>query len=332
MAEVPISARRLGFAGTPEFAATILSALLDAGIRPHLILTQPDRRRGRGRKLKPSAVKRLAQVSDLPVHQPGSLKTSESQKLIESVDLLIVAAYGLLLPPAVLSLPDLGCINVHASLLPRWRGAAPIERAIMAGDTETGITLMQMDEGLDTGDIIVQARCPILPEMTGKQLHDTLAALGSRVLLDSLDQLSSLPRTPQPERGVTYAAKLTPEDAVIDWTKSSRVVVDQIRALNDRLPAFSYLHAPTSQGAYERVRILSASITPSAEPTCTNPGTIVNLLGDRIRVQTGGGCIDILELQLERGKGRVMTAKAALNGYSGLFTTGAFFSSVQNEI
>ena len=335
---------RLGFAGTPEFAAQILNTLLTQGLRPQLILTQPDRPRGRGRRHKPSPVKQLALTQGLVVHQPMSLKQPEDLALLHSLDLLIVAAYGLLLPPAALSIPRMGCINVHASLLPRWRGAAPVERAIMAGDKKTGITLMQMDAGLDTGDIIAQSSLPISATDTGRDVHDALAALGSKLLIESLPDLENLPRIPQSECGVTYAAKLTTDDAWLDWRDRSIDLANRIRALNNRLPAYSYL-MPGDAGATERVRLLSATAVPGGvksssnapdtrtdkpglpEPATPEPGTIIALEQNAIQVATSDGYLTVNEVQLVRGKGKVMSVRAARNGYPDFFRVGARFES-----
>ncbi len=330
--------RRLGFAGTPEFAAHILRSLLESNQVPEIILTQPDRPRGRGRRSQPSEVKQLAEEWALAVHEPQTLKTSASQDLLKGLDLLVVAAYGLLLPENVLSIPRLGCVNVHASLLPRWRGAAPIERAIMAGDTLTGVTLMQMDAGLDTGDIIASVECPITADMTGDQLHEALARLGGELLVSRLPDIEHQPRLPQPMAGVTYARKLTTAEAEIDWGDTSKNIVNRVRALYSRMPAFSFL----GTGKRERVRILKAvQVSPgpcnSARDQVrllekqTQSGTIVSSSGKSVRVVTGDGFLDILEVQLAKGKGRPMSVGEAINGYPVLFQEGSsFFSSSQS--
>ncbi|MGW8229196.1 MAG: methionyl-tRNA formyltransferase, partial [Gammaproteobacteria bacterium] len=206
---------RLVFAGTPDFAATALRALIQAQHDIVAVYTQPDRPAGRGQKLTPGPVKQLALQYLLPVFQPASLKTPEAVEQLRTLDadIMVVAAYGLLLPPEVLSVPRLGCLNIHASLLPRWRGAAPIQRAILAGDTETGITIMQMDKGLDTGAMLLKLRCPIDQEDTAASLHDRLAALGAEAIITALDQLPTLTATPRDDNLATYAAKLTKQDA-----------------------------------------------------------------------------------------------------------------------
>ena len=234
------------FAGTPEFAAVALQALLDKGRSPSievaLVLTQPDRPAGRGLKLQPSAVKQLAQRHGIPVAQPLSLRldgkypedAAAAKKLIEDAkaDFMVVAAYGLILPQWTLDTPKHGCLNIHASLLPRWRGAAPIHRAIEAGDTETGITIMQMDAGLDTGATLIRESLPIGADDTTQTLHDKLASLGANLIQQALQGYSNLQVTPQSEAGVTYAAKISKAESAIDWTQGAAVIERKIRALN----------------------------------------------------------------------------------------------------
>lgn len=230
------AALRIAFAGTPEFAATALAALLAAGHDVPLVLTQPDRPAGRGMKLSPSPVKQLALAHGIGVDQPERLRTTEQQAALAACapDVLVVAAYGLILPEAVLALPRLGCLNIHASLLPRWRGAAPIHRAIEAGDAETGITIMQMDEGLDTGAMLLRRALPIQPTDTTASLHDRLAALGGECIVDALAALQrgELHATPQPADGVTYAAKIGRAEAAIDWTRPAVEIERAIRAFD----------------------------------------------------------------------------------------------------
>ncbi|MFV8825872.1 methionyl-tRNA formyltransferase [Thauera sp. WH-2] len=230
------SGLRVAFAGTPEFAATALEAILAAGHEVSLVLTQPDRPAGRGMKLTPSAVKTLALARGIEVDQPEKLRTEEQRARLAACapDVLVVAAYGLILPKEVLDLPRLGCLNIHASLLPRWRGAAPIHRAIEAGDAETGITIMQMDEGLDTGAMLLRRATAILPTDTTASLHDRLAALGGECIVETL---AALPRggliaTPQPAEGVTYAAKIARAEAVIDWTRPANYIERMLRAFD----------------------------------------------------------------------------------------------------
>jgi methionyl-tRNA formyltransferase len=225
------------FAGTPEFAAQALTALLtDTTHEIGLVLTQPDRPAGRGMKLTPSPVKQVAQAYRLPVYQPQTLKTAEAaQTLVDlQADMMIVAAYGLILPQRILDIPRYGCLNIHASLLPRWRGAAPIQRAILAGDKETGITIMQMDAGLDTGDMLLAQVVPIKPHDTAASLHDTLALCGAQAIINTLQNFPHYyaARQPQPQTGVTYAEKLTKEEAHLNWSLPAQTLERQIRAFN----------------------------------------------------------------------------------------------------
>ena len=233
MAAAPL---RVAFAGTPEFAACALEAILTAGYDVPLVLTQPDRPAGRGMKLTPSPVKQLALARGIEVDQPEKLRTDEQRSRLVACapDLLVVAAYGLILPKAVLDLPRLGCINIHASLLPRWRGAAPIHRAIEAGDAETGITIMQMDEGLDTGAMLLVRRLPILATDTTASLHDRLATLGGECIVAALAELDAggLKPVPQPAEGVTYAAKIGRAEATVDWTRPAVELERAMRAFD----------------------------------------------------------------------------------------------------
>ena len=224
---------RLIFAGTPEFAATALKEILDAGHDVALVLTQPDRPAGRGMALQPSPVKRLAQEAGIEVFQPASLKESVAQEKISGIGaaVMVVAAYGLILPQAVLDLPRFGCINIHASLLPRWRGAAPIQRALLAGDAETGVCIMQMEAGLDTGPVLLRGAFPIAGDDTSATLHDRLAALGAQLVVAALERLP-LPAEPQPADGVTYAQKIGKAEAQIDWSLSAAELDRHIRAFN----------------------------------------------------------------------------------------------------
>lgn len=235
---------RVAFAGTPEFAATALRRLLDARLAVPLVLTQPDRPAGRGLKLQASAVKQVAQAAGLPVAQPRSLRldgkfpddAAAARTVLEAArpDVLVVAAYGLILPRWVLALPRLGCLNIHASLLPRWRGAAPIQRAIEAGDAETGITIMQMDEGLDTGDMLLVERLPIAPDDSAASLHDKLAALGARLVVEALEAAAcgGLAARPQPAEGVCYARKIDKAEATIDWREEAAAIERRLRAFD----------------------------------------------------------------------------------------------------
>jgi methionyl-tRNA formyltransferase len=302
---------RLGFAGTPEFAAIQLAALLEAGYEVDPVYTQPDRPRGRGRKTTPSPVKALALAQSLPVLEPASLK---KEVLRDDLDLLIVAAYGLILPRHILEAPRLGCLNVHASLLPRWRGAAPVERAIMAGDGETGVCLMKMDEGLDTGPVYACERTPIEPGESGGDLERRLAHLGADLLIRTLPDIATITPRPQPEEGVTYAHKLTAADSIVDWGASAIAIADQIRALADRRPATVLI-------GDVRMRLLAAEALDQApgQP----PGTLESANREGLLVACGSGTLKINRLQLNRGKGKPMGASAAINGYPDVLAPGA---------
>lgn len=285
------------FAGTPEFAATALQSLIDAAFDIVAVYTQPDRPAGRGRKLTPSPVKQLALEHDIPVYQPASLKSAEEQKALAEInaDLMIVAAYGLLLPQAVLDIPKQGCINIHASLLPRWRGAAPIQRAIEAGDTETGITIMQMDAGLDTGDMLLKKSCEITPKDTSGTLHDKLAVLGGEAIVEALHALAenSLSAEKQDDAQANYAHKLKKSEAVIDWQESAVHIERKVRAFNPW---------PVAQTNYsvKMLRIWEAeTIATSVEQA---PGCVIACNKVGIDVATGEGILRITKLQLPGGK------------------------------
>lgn len=229
-----LSALKVSFAGTPEFARQALEALIAAGCQIPLVLTRPDRPAGRGKTLIASPVKQLALAHGLPLYQPERLRdVAMHQPLIEATpDVLVVAAYGLILPQAVLDIPRLGCLNIHASLLPRWRGAAPIQRAIEAGDRETGITIMRMDAGLDTGPMLLRRALPIAADETGGSLHDKLAALGATLIVEALRELPQLVPLPQPSEGVSYAAKLDKRESVVDWRQSAQLLARRLRAFD----------------------------------------------------------------------------------------------------
>jgi len=323
---------QITFAGTPVFAATILCALLDNGYRPTLVLTQPDRPQGRGRRLSPSAVKSLAIEAQIETFQPSTLRGRSAEGLAaldyltgRSCDVLIVAAYGLILPKRLLAHPTHGALNVHASLLPRWRGASPVEYAIMAGDQSTGISLMQMDAGLDTGPVLTSRACPIGPDVTGGELTRRLADMGGRLLCETLPRLGSLAPIPQNDALATYAPKLTQEIARIDWSQSALAVHNLVRALSERLTAHGCL-APDDhvRGNGTHVKVLAGE--PLDEHTEAAPGTIVAVdRKDRIAVACAAGVFGISRLQLSLGKGTPMSAAAALNGFSALLRPGARF-------
>lgn len=297
---------KVAFAGTPEFAAQALQAILDAGFEVPLVLTQPDRPAGRGMKLTPSPVKRLALAHGLPVDQPERLRTDEQRAALVACapDVLVVAAYGLLLPAEVLALPRLGCINIHASLLPRWRGAAPIHRAIEAGDAETGITIMQMDEGLDTGAMLLRRALPILPDDTTASLHDRLAALGAQMIVDTLRLLPQgrLQAEPQPDSGVTYAAKIGRAEAAVDWRQPASEIERRIRAF-DPFPGVSAQLGETPI-KFWRARTEAGS---------GEPGSVLAAGADGIVVACGDGVLRILMLQ--KPGSRRMEAGEFLRGF-----------------
>jgi methionyl-tRNA formyltransferase len=296
----------LVFMGTPEFAATILEALIGAGHRIAAAYAQPPRPAGRGHKLQPSPVQMLAERHGVPVRCPTSLRDAETAAEFAALeaDAAVVAAYGLILPAVILEAPRFGCINVHASLLPRWRGAAPIQRAILAGDRETGITIMQMDEGLDTGAILMQQPMPIGPATTGATLTDALATLGGELAVAALDRLAAgalVPR-PQPPTGITYARKLSRDEAWLDWRLSAEQLERQVRAF-DPWPG-SYFRI-----GGERIRALAATVEPRAASGL--PGTV---LDERLAVACGSGVLRPTRLQ--RPGRAAQDAAAFLRGFA----------------
>ena len=303
------------FAGTPDFAAQHLHALLDAGINVVAVYTQPDRPAGRGKQLTASPVKLLAQQHQVPVFQPHSLKEAAAQEQLAALqaDLMIVVAYGLLLPTAVLEAPRLGCINVHGSLLPRWRGAAPIQRAIWAGDEQTGITIMQMDEGLDTGDMLFKLACPIEPDDTSASLYDKLAKLGPEGLLTTLDKLAQGQLQPEKQQDAlaNYARKLSKEEALIDWQLPAAQLERCIRAFNPW--PFSYLVIQE-----QNVKIWQAQVL--AESHTAIPGTVLRTGKEGIDVATAEGVLRLLRLQ-PPGK-KPMLAHELLNSRQDWFVPG----------
>jgi methionyl-tRNA formyltransferase len=286
---------RIIFAGTPEFAAAALQALLDARHDVPLVLTQPDRPAGRGMKPKMSAVKTLALEHGLPVSQPLTMRSEEIQAELRRArcEVMIVAAYGLILPKAVLDIPESGCLNIHASLLPRWRGAAPIQRAILAGDEETGITIMQMDEGLDTGGMLLKCPVPIASDDTAQTLHDKLARVGGTCIVQALELLAKKERRPerQDEGLATYAAKLSKEEAVMDWQRGALEADRAVRAYNPFPVAQTTLRG-------EVLRIWSA------RPTIENgaPGIVMAVDKSGVLVGCGEGSLLLTELQKAGGK------------------------------
>ncbi|QOR40134.1 methionyl-tRNA formyltransferase [Billgrantia diversa] len=303
---------RVIFAGTPDFAAASLAALLHSQHRVVAVYTQPDRPAGRGRKLTASPVKSLALEHDLPVRQPETLKLVEVQGELADfeADIMLVVAYGLILPQAVLDIPRLGCLNVHASLLPRWRGAAPIQRAIEAGDSESGVTIMQMDAGLDTGAMLLTRRTPITATTTGGELHDTLAILGGEALVEVLDALADegLAATPQPEAGVTYAAKLSKAEAELDFSRPALELAAKVRAFNPWPVAWSIC-------GEERLRLLMAEAANlnDGEPTAA-PGTLLAPDADALRIACGLRGDEVLRItRAQLPGGKPLAARDLLN-------------------
>ncbi len=298
---------RLIFAGTPEFAQVAMAALHAAGHEIVLVLTQPDRPAGRGMKLQPSPVKQWALDHAVPVAQPRSLRldgkypedaAAARQTLLDAkADAMIVAAHGLILPQWTLDLPPRGCLNIHASLLPRWRGAAPIHRAIEAGDAQTGITIMQMDAGLDTGDMLLVRNEAILPTDTTAVLHDRLAALGGQAIVQALADIDHLKRVPQPAEGVNYAHKIEKAEAALDWALPAEVLARRIRAFDP----FPGMTVPlTTTGGTETLKLWQAVAEPLAR--AAEPGTVVQADAQGVRVACGTGQLCLTQLQRPGGK------------------------------
>lgn len=299
------------FAGTPDFAASSLQALLDTEHHVCAVYTQPDRPAGRGRKLKASPVKTLALAHDIPVLQPNTLRDTDAQAKLAAfdADVMIVVAYGLILPREVLESPRLGCLNVHASLLPRWRGAAPIQRAILAGDAESGVTIMQMDIGLDTGDMLLKARTPITASDTAETLHDRLASLGASALLETLHglQTGSIQPEAQDDSQSSYAAKLAKAEAKIDWQQPASVIARAVRAFNP----WPVAHTPFNG---QNLRLWLAEGDDNADTNNAPPGSVVAESRDGIDVACGQGRLRITRLQLPGGK--PISASDYLNAHS----------------
>ena len=310
---------RIAFAGTPEFARAALHALREADIPVALVLTQPDRPAGRGMKPQASPVKQWADAHGIPVAQPRSLRldgpfaqdaaAAQSALLAARPDALVVAAYGLLLPRWTLDLPPLGCLNIHASLLPRWRGAAPIQRAIEAGDAQTGVTIMQMDAGLDTGAILLAEPLPIGPQETAATLHDRLAAQGARLIVQALQQAAAgpLPATPQPSEGASYARKIDKSEAPIDWTQPAPVIERRIRAFNPFPGASALLESAP-------IKLWQAQISPAPRPANAAAGQILAASAEGVTVACGEGALRLTELQ--RPGGKRLPAREFLRGFA----------------
>jgi methionyl-tRNA formyltransferase len=309
---------RVIFAGTPEFARVALERLLAAGFTVPLVLTQPDRPAGRGMKLQASPVKQCALEHGIPVAQPRSLRldgkypddaaAARDALVAAQADVMVVAAYGLILPQWVLDLPAQGCLNIHASLLPRWRGAAPIHRAIEAGDAETGITIMQMDAGLDTGDMLLMERLAIAPTDTTATLHDRLAALGGRMIVEALELAAcgGLKAVPQPAEGITYAHKIEKAESTIDWSLPATVIGQRIRAF-DPFPGAS------TECAGETIKVWSYEIDSNKSNTDKRQGQILSVNGDGVTVACGEGALRLTTLQ--RAGGKRLAAADFLRGF-----------------
>lgn len=276
---------RVVFMGTPEFSVPVLDALVSAGHEIVAVYCQPPRPAGRGKKARAVPVQIRAEALGLPVRHPVSLRSTEAQAEFAALepDVAVVVAYGLILPRAILEAPDYGCLNIHASLLPRWRGAAPIHRAIMSGDTETGVCILQMDAGLDTGPVLLREATPIGPGDTTGALHDRLAEIGARLIVQALDRLPALQPAPQPEDGVTYAAKIDKAEAQVDWTRPAVEVDRLIRGLSPFPGAWTEIGG-------ERVKLLASRLAEGQGA----PGTV---LDDALTVACGEGAIRILRLQ-----------------------------------
>jgi methionyl-tRNA formyltransferase len=303
---------RLGFAGTPALAAIILEHLLqDPGYKICKVFTQPDRPSGRGQKINSSPVKTIALKYGVTVLQPEKSADFDTENSLTQLDALIVVAYGRILPAEILQRPKFGCINIHTSLLPRWRGAAPIQRAIEAGDTETGITIMQMDEWLDTGPILHQTRCPISPSETSASLHNKLAELGSIALIDTLEKIRTgkIKPTEQKQQQATYAHKISKQEAIIDWSRPAGDLERKIRA---------FYPVPLVQADFNNVtfRIKEAKVLDQI--VLNPPGTVISYNKDGIDVATGKGILRLLQIQ-PAGK-KMMTVREFLNGQPDFFT------------
>jgi methionyl-tRNA formyltransferase len=292
-----VTSLRIIYAGTPQFAVPALQALLRAGQQIVAVYTQPDRPAGRGRSLTMSAVKQCALQHGLTVEQPPTLRDPAAVERLQAhrADLMVVAAYGLILPPAVLAAMPLGCINIHASLLPRWRGAAPIQRAILAGDISTGITIMRMDAGLDTGPMLLERSISIGSDETTASLQERLAVLGAQALLEALPGIAdgSLPQRPQPAAGVAHAAKIRKEEALIDWSAPAQHIARQVRAFNPW---------PVAETCWNerQLRIWEARALDAAG--CSQPGLVIAAEGRGLSVATGEGLLALSRLQLAGGK------------------------------
>ncbi len=310
------------FAGTPEFAAQHLAGLLAAGISIKAVITQPDKPGKRGKKLMPSPVKTLAETHSLPVIQPDKVACSDLRKF--EPDLLIVVAYGQILRQDLLDLPTFGCINVHGSLLPRWRGAAPIQRAIEAGDPETGICIMQMDAGLDTGPVLHRASTPIHISDTSASISDRLSVLGIKALVDVLPQISKnqLALMPQPEEGATYAKKIKKQEAKINWTDSGPNIVRKVHAFNPDPVCYSEC-VYRDKNVDKSIRVKLYQCEAIDQEHNANPGSILEVTVHGVIVAAGVGAVLIKQLQLPLGKGSILNGRDVQNSRTDIFYVGA---------
>lgn len=310
---------RIVFAGTPEFASAHLQAVLDSEHEVIAVYSQPDRPAGRGQKLKPGPVKELALKYDIPVFQPKTLRNAEAQKELADLnaDLMVVVAYGLILPQEVLDAPKFGCINVHGSILPRWRGAAPIQRAIEAGDKESGVTIMQMDAGLDTGDMLIKAFCPINDDDKASDLHDRLIEVGRPALTEAIDAISegTIQPVKQNDDEANYAHKMTREEACLNWNKSAQQLVCQVRAFNPW---------PVTTTRMDELNIRVWEAEAVAENSDQEPGSLVKADKNGLDIACASGILRITKLQLAGS--RAMGVQDLLNSKKELFPVGKQFS------
>lgn len=315
---------RICFAGTPDFSATHLLAVLESSHEIIAVYTQPDRPSGRGKKLHASPVKEIAERYSIPVYQPISLRSDEQEKILLGLnpDLMAVVAYGLILPKPILQIPKYGCLNVHASLLPRWRGAAPIERALLAGDTESGVTVMQMDEGLDTGDILLREKVSIEESDSRVDLEQKLCVVGKRALVHALDNLLDIQSkaVKQEDSESTYARKLEKSEALIEWNNTAEQVSRQVRAGIGRYPAYSFIDG-------QRLRILD--VAPLAISESRQPGNIVSVSKDSFTVSCSNSSIRVNAVQLP-GK-KPMAVRDVMNSRPTLFQSGSQFSAATTQ-
>ncbi len=311
------------FAGTPDFSVPVLQALIDAEHEICAVYTQPDRPKGRGRKLALSPVKEKALSYDLPIFQPASLRNNEAQEELKSLnaDVMVVVAYGLILPQVVLDTPKLGCLNIHASILPKYRGASPIQAAILNGDTESGVTIMQMDKGLDTGAMIIKKYCPIKENDNAQQLHDGLSTLGAKAIVETLTAIDtgSARFEVQDDLQASYAGKIAKEDACIDWSSSASDIHNLVRAYNPWPVAYSFLNN-------NKIRIWQTEITASTYPESFKDGQIIEVGKDFLIIACANKAVSIKKIQLSNAK--PMPIKDCLNSKRELFVVGECFTKI----